>query len=187
MKEQEALQLIETVISKTKKDLTDNGIFYLIWGWAVFIAALSHLALEVMPIAYIPSPFVWPIFMSTAGIISAIIAKKQMAKQQVKSYAEEFIKTMWFAFGISLALSIFITLWAEPMLCYPIVLIFYGMGTFTVGKIIKFKPLIIGGIICWLLSIASLFVNFNTQLAILAAGILISYIIPGHILYKQAK
>lgn len=187
MKEQEALQLIESVISKTKKDLADNGIFYLIWGWAVFIAALSHLVLELMPVAFMPSPFVWPIFMTAAGILSAIIAKKQYAKQQVKSHAEDFIKTMWFAFGVSLGLSLFITLYAEPMLCYPIVLIFYGMGTFTVGKIIKFKPLIVGGIICWLLSIAAIFVNFNTQLAILAAGILISYIIPGHILYKQAK
>jgi hypothetical protein len=56
------------------------------------------------------------------------------------------------------------------------------LGTFVSGMILKFKPLVIGGVLCWLLTIVSLFVNFDYQLLLAGAAILCSYIIPGHLL-----
>ena len=187
MKEQEALLLIEEMISKTKNDLRDDGRYYLLWGWAVFVAAVMHFLLELWPQRHLPSPLVWPILMGGAGIASAIISKYENKQRRVKSHIEKFIKTMWLAFGISLFISIFITLNFEPLLCYPIVLLFYGLGTFTTGVVVRFRPLVIGGVACWILAIGCAFVQFNVQLLTLAAGVMISYIVPGHLLQQRSK
>jgi hypothetical protein len=42
---EQSLQLIQSMISKTKQDLSENGIYFLVWGWLTFIACtpLPHL------------------------------------------------------------------------------------------------------------------------------------------------
>jgi len=56
------------------------------------------------------------------------------------------------------------------------------LGTFVSGSIIRFRPLIFGGLIAWVLAVASTFVNYDYQMLFGAAAILISYIIPAHLL-----
>jgi hypothetical protein len=180
----EALKIIEEMISKTKNDISEKGTYYLLWGWMVFAAAIGHFLLEIFPIGILP-PITWPVFMGTAGLISYFISKKESKKVKVKSYLEDFMNTLWKAFGISLFIALFITLNKDPLLCYPVVLIFYGLGTFTTGVLLKFKPLILGSIGCWILSIVSIYVTFNIQLLLLATGVMVSYIIPGHLLKAQ--
>jgi predicted PurR-regulated permease PerM len=53
--------------------------------------------------------------------------------------------------------------------------------------ILKFRPLVIGGVISWILSLVSVFVAFDYQLLLAAAAILSSYIIPGHLLRSNNK
>ena len=64
-------------------------------------------------------------------------------------------------------------------------ILLYAIGTFVTGKLIKFKPLIIGGSINFVLAIVCSRLPFDYQLLLGAAAILISYIIPGHLLRKQ--
>ena len=69
----------------------------------------------------------------------------------------------------------------------PTIILLYAIGTFVTGKIIDFKPLVIGGSICFLLSIVIAFIKDENQLLIIATAILISYIIPGFLLKKEYK
>ncbi|HEX3024813.1 MAG TPA: hypothetical protein VHP12_06350, partial [Chitinophagaceae bacterium] len=59
------------------------------------------------------------------------------------------------------------------------------IGTFVSGGLIKFRPLIIGGIINFILAVVCSRFSFDHQLLFAAAAILISYIIPGYLLRKQ--
>ena len=68
---------------------------------------------------------------------------------------------------------------------YPIFVLLYGIGTFATGRIIKFTPLIIGGALCFVLAVVSAYQSFSNQLIIIALAILVSYIIPGHLLYNK--
>jgi low temperature requirement protein LtrA len=50
--------------------------------------------------------------------------------------------------------------------------------------------LVYGARACWLMSIASYFIDFEYQLLLLAAAMIVSYIIPGYVLnarYKKAN
>jgi hypothetical protein len=65
----------------------------------------------------------------------------------------------------------------------------YGMPVFLTGVIVRFKPLIIGGIACWILCIASTFITiYDYQFLLIPVAMLVAWIIPGYLLrakYKQ--
>jgi hypothetical protein len=63
----------------------------------------------------------------------------------------------------------------------------YGLGTFVSGSIIRFRPLVIGGIIAWALAIGCTYVSYDYQMLFGAAAILISYIIPAYMLRSRNK
>jgi hypothetical protein len=67
------------------------------------------------------------------------------------------------------------------------VLVMYGMPTFLSGVILRFKPLRIGGIACWLLAIAAMFTDYQYQLLLLALAVIAAWIIPGFILRAKFK
>jgi hypothetical protein len=63
----------------------------------------------------------------------------------------------------------------------------YGMPTFLSGIIIKFKPLIIGGIFCWLMAVISPFIDVRYQVLLAAAAVIAAWIVPGHLLRNKYK
>ena len=65
-------------------------------------------------------------------------------------------------------------------------LLIAGLATTTSGLLIKFKPLIIGGIAFFIFSIATTFVSNEYLSLITGAAIICGYLIPGYFL-KSAK
>ena len=63
----------------------------------------------------------------------------------------------------------------------------YGMPTFLSGIILKFKPLIIGAICCWLLAVATPFANYDYQFLLMACAVIAAWIIPGYLLKEKFK
>jgi hypothetical protein len=68
-----------------------------------------------------------------------------------------------------------------------VIVLLYGMGTFVSGRLLKFKPLVIGGVIAWLCGILSFGQPFDIQLLILMVAIVASYIVPGHLLASSKQ
>lgn len=69
----------------------------------------------------------------------------------------------------------------------PIMLAIYGMPIFLSGVILRFTPLILGGIGCWVLSTIAPIVQYDYQLLLVPAAMLIAWIIPGYLLRKKYK
>ena len=186
-KGQESLDLIHKMISSAKKDLEDDSFHYLVWGWLVFFAcAIQFILIKVeSPYNYIG----WMILMPLGGIASMVYGYRQGKKQRVKTYTDEVMQFVLIAFLVTL----FTVLFFMPklgLMTYPMVMMVYGMWLFTSGGIIHFRPLIVGGMINWVLGILSSFVAFEFQLIILALAVLLGYIIPGHLLkskFQQQK
>ena len=70
---------------------------------------------------------------------------------------------------------------------YPFFIILYALGTFVSGTILKFRPLIIGGLIAWVLAIVAVFLEYDYQILMAAAAIPISYIIPAYLIQGRRK
>jgi hypothetical protein len=183
--EQESLLLIGQMIRTAQQKVQENGTIYLIWGWLVLAASLSqYILLTVVKWEYNFLP--WPVLMILGAIISSIQGAKEKRREKVRTHLDQFMKYLWIAFGVSLAFVLGYMSKIGIQETYPLVLVVYGIGTFVSGGALNFRPLILGGIGCWILAVISVFVAFEVQLLLLSLAIVVAFIIPGHILKSRA-
>ena len=180
--EQESLAIIQNMMNKTKEQLFDNSNLFLLWGFAAFICTITQYILIKTNVQ--DSEAVW-IAMPIIAIIHIYVVIKQRKKIKIQTYNGNAISALWTAIGFSFICITFFSVTKINIL--PSIVLLYAIGTFVTGKIIDFKPLVIGGLICFLLSIAIAFIKYENQLLVMAAAILISYIIPGFLLKKDFK
>ena len=178
----QSLQLIQSMIAKTKADLSDNRFYFLLWGWVSFMAILTQFLLKVV-LGYKHHYIVWLITIP-AVVITIVYSLRRNNKRVVKTFVGESMTYVWTGIGISFFVLSFIITNAEGgwINAWPFFILFYGLGTFISGRILKFSPLVIGGIFNWILAIVCIYIDFDYQLLVAAAAILTSYIIPGYLL-----
>ncbi len=185
----EGLEIIQSMINRAKDKFSENGFLYLLWGWIVFSCSIIHFVL--MNYTEVKKPeLVWTTCWLVVIVQSFYLAKKKK-KQQVRTYTDDIVGYVWLAFVVSMFLMGFLfgaVLGDEYYrMVSPGFLVLYGIPTFLSGIILRFKPLIIGGISCWLLSVLVIFVDFSYQMLFLSAAMLIAWIIPGYMLRSKYK
>lgn len=183
---EESLQLISSMINRAKNRFSETGTLYLLWGWVIFICCATQFILQYFfksPYAY----YIW--FLSWAALIYQVIflaKKKKNAK--VRTYTGEILGYVWLTFTVCIFITVFIL---EIQKAYPsinaVILVLYGVPTFLSGKILKFPALATGGICCWLLAIVTPFVPLEFQQLLLAAAVVVAWIIPGYLLRSKFK
>ena len=184
---QESLLLIQSMIDKTKSNIGKNRFYFLLWGWYTFLAIIIQFILKVV-LGYERHYLVWLGVIPTL-IVTIIHTAKQNKHKAVRTYIGESMASLWTGIGISFfVLSVIISGTKEGWLfSYPFFILLYGLGTFISGRILKFNPLIIGGIINWILACIAVYLHYDYQMLLAATAILTSYIIPGHLLATKKK
>jgi len=182
----DSLRLIDNMISQAKNRFTENGFLYLLWGWVVFICALFHFTVLKLHLFKHPE-WVWSITWAVV-IFQVIYLAKVKRKVTVKTYSDGIIDAIWICFGICMfVLAIVIGRFNLWIYMNPLVLLFYGVPTFLSGFVMRFTPLKIGGVTCWLLAIGSTYVDQIYYLVFIAMAVFIAWIIPGYLLRKKFK
>lgn len=179
---QESLMLIQTMINKTKGNLGRNRFYFLLWGWYTFLALILQFILKVV-LSYERHYLVW-LGVIPVVIITIIYTSRQNKRRGVRTYIGESMASLWTGVGISFfVLSMIISSSKDGwMFSYPFFILLYGLGTFISGRILRFTPLVIGGIINWALACIAAYMSYDYQMLLAAIAILTSYIIPGHLL-----
>jgi hypothetical protein len=182
----DSLQLIDSMISRAKNRVTENGFLYLLWGWVIFVCAIFHFAAVKLSLFKKPE-LVW---MITWGVVifQIIYLAKIKKNEKVKTYSDGIIDAIWICFGICMFVLVIVlgrfNLW---IYINSLVLLLYGIPTFLSGFVMRFTPLKLGGICCWLLAIASTFTAPVYYLLMIALAVMIAWIIPGYLLRKKFK
>jgi hypothetical protein len=182
----ESLAIIEGMINKAKNNFTDDSFLYLLWGWVVFICSIGHFIMLKFT-TWQHAEMIWMLTWVTVAIQIIYLVKKQK-KERVKTYTDEIISYLWVTFGISMFMvSVIIARANTWVIMYPIVLMLYGIPTFLTGIIMRFTPLKIGGIVCWVLSIIATLIAPIYVLLLLVIAMLAAWIIPGYLLRAMFK
>lgn len=183
---QESLQLIQSMISKTKQDMSNNSIYFLIWGWLTFFACIGQFVLKNI-YHYEKHYLVWLVII--VGVVFTIYySAKEEKTRKAKTYISDSMKYLWIGMGISyFVLSMIMSKIGWGTAVFPFFIMLYGLGTFVSGNFLQFRPLIIGGVLAWLFAIGAAFVEYDYQMLFGAASILISYIIPAYMLQRRNK
>jgi hypothetical protein len=183
---QESLSLIQSMINKTKQNMSDNSVYYLVWGWITFIACTAQFILKHV-YDYEKHYLVW--LLTIVGIVFSIwYGNKEQKAQKVKTYIGDSMKYLWIGMAIAyFVLSMILTKNGWDKMVFPFFIMLYGLGTFVSGSIIQFRPLIIGGLLAFALAICAAYAEYDYQMLFAAAAILISYIIPAYMLRRKNK
>ncbi len=181
---QQSLQIIQAMIDKTKDSVADKSYYFLLWGWLVLIAALAQFVLKVIVRTEL-HPIVWNL-MWVGIILSFWHGRKEKGTRRVKSYVDDSIRYLWTGVGINqLMIIIVFANHGDWQNSYTFFILLYSLGCFVTGRLLKFRPLVWGAIVGWMLAILSVFTTYDYNILVLALAILVTYIIPGYLLRKD--
>lgn len=182
----ESLALIASMINRAKERFGENGFLYLLWGWGILFCCVAQFILQQIyhsDSAYAVWLLIWLLL-----IYQIVYLRKKKKQADHRSYTDEVYGYVWTAFGISIFLCLMVCgMFGQFQMINPFILILYGIPSFISGALLRFRPLLIGGIACWLLAIASPFVRQEYAVLLIAAAIIIAWIIPGYLLKKRYK
>ncbi|HZE86047.1 MAG TPA: hypothetical protein VE035_17125 [Puia sp.] len=185
--EQESLELITRMINKTKHDYLDTGVSALLWGSVISISSLLSFASYYQNWGW--GEWVW--WLTYLAVIPQIIISwRDKKKRKYRTYSEDAMGGIWISFGISMfLLSYYNSLFHIPH-AGAVFLVIYGVPTFATGFTRSFRPMIIGGIACWILAILSMRTPFPYSMLYNFIAAQLAWFIPGLILrrrYLKAK
>lgn len=189
---EESLQLISQIINRTRRNIKIASFYFILWGWVVVFSSLCCFFLikyfvYIQQYKYINlgAWMAWIVPVIIGIIISSAHVKKMEKVEMVKSQIGNIIKVLWYSNAVTITVGCFIS-YKLNFYPPPIILIIIGLSTFMTAYIIKFKPLMVGGIIFWLAGLASVFIPSDYQLILTAFSIAIGYLVPGYML-KYSK
>jgi len=185
---EESLRLIEKYISNYRKNYRSDSFYFLLWGWVITIASLSHFTiLRVLlsqaeyDLINMVSALNWSLFVIIGFVLQYYHISRMSGDQLKRSHLDKFISTLWQSAGgvILLVALISVKLGEYPT---PFVLSVAGLATFITGRMIRFNPLKFGGIVFFIFAVVAAFVVNEYQLLVNAVAIFLGYIIPGYLL-----
>lgn len=178
---QESLEVIRTMLQKSREDVRGDDIYFLVWGWLTFICCTAQFILKHV-LDYPKHYLVW--WLVPVGVVlSVIISIRQGKQKKVSTYVGESMGYLWMGMGISFfVLSMIISSTGWDKNPFPFFILLYGLGTFISGCLLRFKPFIIGGILAWLIAIGSAYLEYDYQVLAGGLAIMVSYLIPAYML-----
>jgi hypothetical protein len=200
--ERESLMLIRQMIQTAKTEQKDNGMGWIIWGWMLFLA--SVLTLLNRQYEWLNPWFFWNAF----GVFTLLVMLYETVvylffrkTRKVKTYTKDLFDKLNTGFFISLmfiivAMNISVNIpgstehaqGLSPRVGFPLLMSLYAFWILIYGSALEFKPSVIGAYLMWAAAIIALFVRTFDQVMMLhALGVLMGYIIPGHIAYREFR
>lgn len=209
LSEKESLALITEMIHKAKEAYHDTGMSPIMWG--AVIAVCSLVKLSEIHFGY-RLPFDIYLLTIVAVIPTIILAVKEKKERKVKTHDTIYMDHIWLGFGICIFLLILIinNVFSDlnPMVkdykelskgrvdridfhfseyISPLFLLLYGLPTYITGAACKFKPMLWGGIFCWVCCIVTIYTTVKIDLFLTALSAIMAWLIPGILIEKDYR
>lgn len=181
---EQSLRLIEESIRQAKRSFSRYSFYFLLWGILLTGAMLAtYLLVDLEPSVRHGMP--WGVAGVAGGLISALYGSRQARREQVSNPMDRIVGWIWGGFVITLMLVLFGTLrhGSDPG---PAITLLTGLPTFLTGQVLRFRPLIIGGVLFWCAGFAMHLTSDALLLTALYCGAMLAgYIVPGMLLKRQ--
>lgn len=159
---EESLLLIQTMIAKTRVDISDKSHYFLLWGWSAFLAFSGQFVLKVY-FNYSRHYYVWWIT-AVSVVVTLFFLRQDSKKERTKTYVSESMGYLWSGMGFAFFMMSLIFIKLGWQYCYPFFIALYGLGTYVSGRFLQFTPLIAGGIISLVLAPIAVWFNMDYEI-----------------------
>ncbi|MBL7962674.1 MAG: hypothetical protein JNM31_02405 [Flavobacteriales bacterium] len=181
---EQSLKLITSMIGQAKNSFSRLSFYFLLWGVLLTLAMLATYLLRDQPDAW-GQGAPWGIAGVLGGIVSAVHGARQGRQAAVNNPMDGLIGWLWSSFVITMVIMIVMNVMQHRDPGAMITLL-TGIPTFMTGQILRFRPLILGGVLFWAAGIAMHFTGNPLALTLLYCGAMfLGYIIPGIMLKRQ--
>ena len=182
--EQQSLKLISEMISKVKRSYVTKGIASIVWG--ILIIVCSLLTWAQIQFKFDMGFDVWLLVLA-AVIPQIFFSIKEKRQKNFVSHDEQTMQYLWSTFGICIFILSFYNSKFGNEHTTTLYMMMYGIPTFITGGIFRFRPMILGGLVCWILSVISVYTPFSTNMLFMACCGLFAWLIPGIILWRKQQ
>ncbi len=189
---EESFDVINKAIANFKINYRESSKVFLLWGWILTLTSISNFVL--LKFVHSMQPWVlngyvilanWVLFILIGFIIMYFMVRKMNKGKKVISHIDKFVDNLWWVTAPSFFIAAFICI-KSGIAPPPLMLLVAGLATTTTGLVIKFRPLILGGMSFFIFSIATTFVTNEYLALVVGAAIICGYLIPGYML-RAAK
>ncbi len=189
---EESFGIINKAIANFKINYRESSKVFLLWGWILTLTSITNFI--ILKFVHSTEPWVlkgyailgcWVVFILIGFIIMYFMVRKMNRDKKVHSHIDKFIDYLWWVTAPSFFIAAFICI-KSGIAPPPLMLLVAGIATTTTALVIKFRPLIIGGMSFFVFSIATTFVTNEYLALVVGAAIICGYLIPGYLL-KAAK
>lgn len=179
---EQSLRLIDETIREAKRSFQKVHFYFLLWG--VLFATAGIVSFILMQIGTPLYWVAWPVMGIIGGIVAGVYGSRQGRKQGATTTMDRVHKWLWTANTITLILMLvgLVTRGVDPN---PYILVLVGMPTFISGALMRFLPLMLGGILFWAIGLASFFVLQEYSSLVFSGAIVLGYIVPGLLLKNE--
>ncbi len=186
--EKESLLIIQTMINNAQRKYQEKGELFIMWGWLVFFTSLIHYSLlRFHLVAGQYAWIVWPL-MGISGMIFQYRFLKRKKQQEKRTTLYDLAMTyLWSGIGLLYFFILVLALSGRMnwSMAYGLFLGIFGIGNFISGGMLKYKPLIWGGIAGILIGFVTVFASIEYILLLMAAGVVCMDLVPGYMLKKK--
>jgi len=181
---EQSLRLIESMIGQAKRSFSRMSFYFLLWGVILTLCMLTTYLFAERSEA-VRHGAVWGLASMLGGVISWMYGARQSRQEDVQNPMDRIIHWVWGSFGITMVLVIITATGAgaDPGM---LITLLTGIPTLLTGQIMRFRPLIAGGMLFWAAGLAMHFLPGALMHTALYCGAMVfGYIVPGLLLKRQ--
>lgn len=215
--EQQSLQLITEMIQKARKGVHERGTSSILWGSAIALCGL--LAFAEYQWNFFIGFDVWLLAL-LAIVPQVFISIREARQRTVVTHTQAATNHVWAVYGLSIFALVFYfnivpgvtdrmllqegrqVVEREPLTGIEspfryfiassgsLLLLLYAIPTLITGLTYRFRPMIIGALLCYCFFVASLFTDTRLDMLFNGLAAICNWLVPGLILrsrYKKEK
>lgn len=191
--EAQSLLIIKEMIQVSKNKFKRDGILFVVWGWILFfnyfflnyltnVLVVTHQLMQIIHALRILLP--------VSGIAYSVYYIFSQRKK-VQTYIGISLRYVWLSLFLSMVLVNLIQFNVlgniNFELQHPIFMVFIAFAVIVTGGILRYRLIIIGGIVFAALAYTASYFKLQEQLLIESIAWVIAFIIPGHIIYANRE
>lgn len=179
----QSLKLIEEMISQAKRSFHRQSYYFMLWG-VLLIAAMLFNYVMVLRGSTIGG-YAWSVMGIVGGVLSFMHGAREGRAKPVTTAMDRVIMWLWMAFVATLLITMFASAGSDQAMPIASIIVLTGLPTFVTGQLMRFRPLILGGILFWGLGAVAYFVPMSVTVWLFIAAIFFGYLVPGYLLKRQ--
>ena len=188
--ESKSLQVIREMIDVSRKKLQNDGILFILWGWSLFYSSFTRFLISQV----LFSNMQVKAFKTVGSILTVFVLGYTLyyiwqQRKKVKTYIGISLRYVWISAILCMVL---INLIQGNILHdinfelqHPIFMVVIAYAVIITGVMLRFKMMILAGILFGLLAYAASFFELHIQLLFEAMAWFLAFCLPGHLLYAK--